>query len=478
MRAGRAAALGIAVALGLGCAHGVWPFAPRPAWELPPPPAPDTPVVPAGRLHRATLENGLHVVILEDPRLPRVVLGMAFRRGEAMLPPESAGLASFTAALMERGAGDRDALAMAEATDRLGAALSVTAGWDSLSAVTSGLSRDQGELFDLLADVVLRPRFDAAEATRERGETLASLEQAKADPNTLTSWYIASAVYEGHRFGLPLSGTPATVARLDAAAARDFYARVVMPNDGVFFASGDVEAGPLLEQVREHFGAWAPGTLADPGAPPASPAPPARRIVLVDRPEMVQARIALSHDGISRSSDDRVPAALMNSVVGGSGFSSRMMETLRTNEGLTYSVWSDYALRRSPGPFVVSTFTVVPKTRRVIDLVLGELERGRREPPGEGELSWARTLAIGNFAMGLETSTAVVQSLVDLDIYALPEDSLDTFRSRVRAVTPEDVVRVAQQYLHPERAAIVVIGPAKEIAPQLEGLGPVEIVDP
>jgi zinc protease len=473
----RVAALAIAAALGLSCAHGFSFAGRRPAWELPPPTAPDTPVVPPGRLHRATLENGLHVIILEDPSLPRVVLGMVFRRGEAMLPPESAGLATFTAELMERGSGKRDAHASAVAFAPPAASISVSAGWDSLSAVASGLSRDQDELFDLLSDVVLRPRFDASEATRERGETLAALEQAKAEPNTLTSWYIASAVYDGHRFGLPLTGNPETVARFDAADARDFYTRVVMPNDGIFFASGDVDAGALLDQVRAHFGAWQPGTVADTGAPPPSPAPPARRVVLVDRPDMVQARIALSHDGISRSSDDRIPVSLMNSVLGGGTFSSRLMEALRTKAGLTYSVWSDFALRRSPGPFVVSTFTVVPKTRQVIDILLAELERARTDPPSEDELSFARTLAIGSFAMGLETSTAVVQALVDLDVYGLPPDSLDTFRSRVRAVTLADVARVAKKYLHPDRAAIVVVGPAKEIAPQLDGLGPIEIVD-
>ena len=168
----------------------------------------------------------------------------------------------------------------------------------------------------------------------------------------------------------------------------------------------------------------------------------------------------------------------MNAVVGGSGFSSRLMATLRSDEGLTYGVYSGFSLRRSPGPFLVSTFTEVASVRRALDLLLGELERGRADPPAESELSWARTLAAGRFSMGLETSAAVADGLVDLDVYGLPRDSLDTYRARVRALTEAEVAKAAQDYLHPERAAIVLVGPSAELVPQVEDLGPVEVVIP
>jgi zinc protease len=467
-----AAALCAAVSVGCGL------FGHKPAWELPAPPPPETPVVPAGRLHRAALENGLKAIILEDDRLPRVVIGIAFRRGEAMLPPSSAGLASFSASLLERGAGSLGAVAFAEKIDRLGASLSASAGWDSTSVVATGLSRDLDTLMGLLADVVLAPRFDKAEALRARGELLAALERAREDPGTLTSWHIARAVYGDHRFGLPLSGTPETVKKFDAAAARTHHARIAIPNDAIFFAAGDVEAGSLIDKLRAHFGGWEPDVVAEPGPPPPDPAPATRRIVVVDRPEMAQTRIAVSHDGIARAAEDRIPVALLNTVLGGSGFSSRLMERLRSDSALTYSVGSDFVLRRDPGPFVASTFTKVEKTRETLDMLLSELERARSEPPGESELGWARTLSIGGFAMGLETSTAVVQSLVDLEIYGLPEDSLDTYRGRVRAVTVDDVARAAEAHLHPERAAIVLVGPAAKLLPQLEGLGPIETITP
>jgi zinc protease len=449
-----------------------------PAWEQPPVPAPEAPVVKEGSLHRYELDNGLRVLILQDRRLPLVVLGVTLRRGAALVDPSRAGLASFTAELMERGAGGRDALALAQAVEEMGASLSVAAGWDSVSVEVSGLSRDLDRLLEILADVVLRPRFERAEARKARSEALASLERAKDDPGTLARWYAARALYDGHRFGVPLAGSPESVAGLDAKSARDFHRRVFLPNVGVLSVSGDVDPETMLQKLGSALGAWQPGDVPEAGPPPPSLAPAARRVVVVDRPELVQARIVLGHDGIRRTDPDRIAVALLNSILGGGGFSSRLMEKVRAEAGLTYGVHSAFGLRREPGPFVVATFTRVAETRRVIDMLLAEIERARVEPPSAAELSQVQTLAIGRFGLGLETSAAVMSGLVDLDVYSLPEDSLDTYRARVRAVRVEDTARLATGRLYPERAAIVVVGPAVELVPQLEGLGPVEVVTP
>ena len=449
-----------------------------PVWEQPPPPVIDAPVVQPGALHRAELENGLRILVLEDHRLPRVSFGLTLRHGEASLPAEQAGLASLTAELLKRGAGARDALALASATDELGASLGAGAGWDSIGVGVAGLSRDEDTLLAILADVVLRPRFDPREAQRARSERLAALERAKDDPATLMNWHAARALYSGHRYGVPSEGTPESVAHFDARVARDLHRRFFVPNDAVFAVVGDVETQDVLARVRRAFGAWGRGPVVGDGEPPPPQVPPARRVIVVDQPDLVQARVLITHEGIARSDPDRVAAGLLNSVVGGSGFSSRLMARVRSDAGLTYSVGSGFSLRRAPGPFVTSTFTRVPEVRRVIDLLLGELERARSEPPSEAELVSARALAVGEFALGLETSGAVMSSLVDLDVYGLPEDSLDSYRGRVRATTADQTAALAQRLFHPERTLIVLVGPAAELTPQLEGLGPVEVIKP
>lgn len=449
-----------------------------PLWEQPPPPVADLPAVVGDALHRFELDNGMAVIVLEDHRLPRVSLGISVRRGAESVGPEQAGLASFTASLMKRGAGDLDALALATAVDEIGAAFLAEADWDSVSVQLWGLSRDLDRLLEILADVVLRPQLSSEEALRTRDEILSALERAQLEPEYLERRFVLDALYPGQRAGLPLAGGPESVAELDEVAARQFHASVFVPNNAVFFASGNVDANDLLARVGRAFGAWSAAEVPEPGPRLPAPTPTSRRIIVVDRPDLAQARITLAHEGISRTDPERIAAALMNSVVGGSGFSSRLMSRLRADGGLTYGISSGFSMRREGGTFSVSTSTRVEEAGRVLDLVFAELERARSQPPSASELEVARALAVGNFALALETSDAVLGALVDLDIYGLPEDSLDTYRSRVRATTSADVARLANQLLHPERAAVVVVGPAAELLPQFEGLGPVEVFRP
>jgi zinc protease len=234
----------------------------------------------------------------------------------------------------------------------------------------------------------------------------------------------------------------------------------------------------LLPKVSATFATWQGD--APPPPPPAapSPTPPARHIVIVDRPDLGQAQIAFGQDGISRSDPQRYAATVVTAVLGDGGFASRLMARVRAEEGLTYSIGSGFAMRREGGPFLVSTFTRVPEARRAIDLVLDELGRIRSEPPSEQELEVARSTLTGGFALGLETSAAIADALVSLDVQGLPESSLDAFRGRIRAVDRTTAEAVARERISPERMAIVVVGPAEALRPQLEGLGPIEVVAP
>jgi len=472
LRAALLLPLFVAAALASGCAL----FA-KPAWEQAPPPVRTGPVVDASRLRRAELANGLELIVFEDARVPQLGIGVAVRRGAALEANEEAGLATFTAELMSRGAGSRRALELAQVVDDLGASLDASAGWDSMSVSVSGLSRDADTLFAVLADVVLRPRFDADEGAKVRREILAGLEGQKDNPATLGRIAFGRALYDGHRFGLPAEGVPEAVKPLRAEAARAFHRRVFTAGNAILFATGDVRFDDVRARAEAAFGAWPRGEVPE-LPPPPSPAPAARQVVVVDRPDLAQAQILIGHEGMARSDPGRMPAILMNEMLGGGGFTSRLMARVRSEAGLAYGVYSYFGMRRAPGPYLVSTSTRVAEARRTIDLVLAELERARSSGFGAEELAAVQRLATGSFVLGLETSNDVTEALVDLDVQGLPADSLDTYRERVMATSRDDVQRAAAERLHPERAAIVVVGPAASLVPALEGLGPVRVEQP
>ena len=451
----------------------------RPAWQLPAPAPAEGAIVSQGDLHRATLANGMTLMVLEDHRLPRVALGFELRRGAGSVDPEQAGVAALAAEVMQRGAGDRDALELARVVEDAGASLSVATGWDTTGVALSGLSQDRALFFEILEDVALRPRFEAAEFEKARSEQQAGLIAAQDDPATLIRWHALRALYDGHRYGLPTMGSAETVAGLDLDAVRAYWSDRFVPRNTIFWAVGDLIAADVIAEAQRRFGALPDGRVPPGTSPPPTQTPTSRRVVIIDKPDLVQARIIVAHEGIRRTEPTRIAVDLMNDALGGSGFSSRLMQSVRSDAGLTYGVGSGFSLRSEPGPFSISTFTRVAEVRRVIDLLLEEMQaiRGDR-PVDEAELRKFISYNVGRFGLSLETSGAVLDSLVDLEVHGLPQDSLDSYRARVRAVGLEDVAEAARTRLHPDRAVILVLGPASELVPQLEDLAPVEVFEP
>ena len=348
-----------------------------------------------------------------------------------------------------------------------------------MAVSVDGLSRDREALLEILADVTLVPQLKPEEAQKARSELLAALTAAKDDPGTLARWQAMAVLYPDHRYGLPVKGISETVATLDSKSARDMHTRYFVPGNVILGVSGDVDPSVVLKEITARFGDWKEGPMPAEAPPTPAVAPLDRKIVIADRPELVQTRIMILQEGIDRTDPRRIAAGLLNDTLGGSGFSSRLMRKLRSEEGLTYGVSSGFAMRRRAGPFVVSTFTRVEQTRHAVDLLLAQIEAIRsNQPQTPDELIKAKSYSVGQFGLGLETSSAVLGALVDLEVYGLPTDLLDTYRSRVNEVTVSKTDQVSQELLHPDRAAIVLLGPAEKLRPQFESLGTVEVVQP
>jgi zinc protease len=424
---------------------------------------------------RVTLDNGLRLVVAEYRELPLVEIYAIVGAGAAQDPVGKDGLAAMTADALRRGAGDLSAEELAEAIESLGGDIGTQAGTDGTIVSAEFLSKDFAAGLDLLRQVVLDPTFARDEIRRAREEQLAGIVGGLEDSSRVAERCYDAFLYGTHPYGRPVDGRSATVARLGRGDVEDFYGRWYRPNDTVMVLVGDVDAAAAVESLTRAFGAWE----ARPDAVPQRVPPPAknarRRVLLVDQEDATQTQIRFGNIAIERASPDYLVATVANTILGG-GFTSRLIEELRIKRSLTYSAWSTFAARLTGGDFEVGTFTKSPTTAEALDLALSVTGTFREQQPSEAELSKAKTYLRGQFPLRLERPDALAAQLAQIEWYGLPQDELATYRSRVAAVTPAEVARVAARDIPaPDTVVTVVVGRAAQIRDQLgTRFGPVE----
>lgn len=428
-------------------------------------------------LKRTTLPNGLRVVAAEYHKLPLIELTLLIGAGAAQDPPGKEGLATFVADAIRRGTEERGAQEFAEAVEFLGADVDTGAGYETTVVTAEFLAKDVGAGLGLVAEMVLRPAFQKGELKRERAEVLAALQARYESPSAIANLCYPAFLYGEHPYGRPVDGQPDTVEDISRKDVRRFYDRYYRANNAIAVIVGDLPAPELLAQIRTAFGDWQPGEPA-PAPPPDPPAARARRILLVDKPGATQAQIRIGNVAISRRDPAYMVATVANTVFGG-GFSSRLIEELRIKRSLTYSASSSFVARRAPGDLRIATFTKVGTTAETIRTALVEVDRYRNEPPTETELTKARSYLRGQFPRGLEAPDALAGRLAEIEWYGLGLEELTAFRSRVASVrAPQVRAFVERAVPRSQTMVVVIVGPAAEIVPTLEGLGPVEITTP
>lgn len=443
----------------------------------PPEPAPlrpfDFPPV-----QRGELDNGLQILSARDGDMPLVTLALVVEAGGAADPAAQAGVASLTASALTSGMGGRDADEVAWAIEKLGVHLSARAGWDAAFVRVTVPAGRLDAAARLFADVVRRPDFPADEVERLRDQQLARLLQRRKQPGALASDAAARFIFAPETpWARPLIGTTPTVQGLTRDRVVAFYETRFMPNSATLIAVGDIDSDRAHELAREGFGDWSPG---EPTATSfdVEPALERSRVFVVDRPGSVQSEIRIGDVGVERRHADYFPLLIMNAVLGGS-FTSRLNMSLREKHGFTYGVRSGFAFRRRPGPFVVQTAVANDVTGRAVEESMREIRRLRDEGADGDEVARARDYLSGLLPLQLQTTSQLAARLDDLVVYDLPDDYFQHYREHIAAVTPDDVQRVARAHLRPDRLAVVVVGAAADIVPQLEalGIGDVEVVD-
>ena len=411
------------------------------------------------------LANGLAVVLIEDKRLPLINFRLAFRSGDANDPAELPGLSDMMSHLLTEGTTTRTSRQIAEEVERLGATLSVGSSSDFTSVAASGLSVYAGEILELVADVTLRATFPESEVTLACENTHQMLIQQRAQPTFLASERMAKVMFGNH----PYSRISPTPEMLDALTRQDlasFRESTFIPNNAVLMVVGEFEADSLLARIEQLFTEWKPAAVAKPVFA-ALPTRNSRNTYVIDRPGSAQSNIVIANHGITRTSADYFPLLLMHTILGANA-SSRLFMNLREEKGYTYGAYSNLDARRLAGTFRATAEVRTAVTGASLHEFFYELNRIRDEAVSVEEITNAKSYLTGVFPIRIETQDGLIDQLVSIKMFDLPGDFLTTYRDQVNAVTTEEIQRVAQAYVQPDRSALVIVGDAAEIADQVK----------
>ncbi len=427
-------------------------------------------------LVRERLPSGLEVVVARRAGIPLAAIRLLLRAGSALDPPGRAGLASLVALSARRGTRRLPGERLDAAVEATGGELGI--GVDEDAAV-AGLSVPVGELgrsLGLVADVAATPGLAPAEVARLRRREVAGLAHDASEPGVLADRALLRFGYGDHPYGHPSEGLARDLRRTTRAEVVAFHALRWRPSRATVVLVGPIDVPAALALVRRRFGGWRAAPGGDLEVAPVS-RPRDRRVVIVDRPEQGQAQIRLGFPGLPRASAEHAAGVVAGAVLGG-GFTSRLMEAIRVDRGLSYGVRGRFASARAGGLFVVSSFTKVESAGELVRVALAELARFADEGPTAEELDRMRAYLGGLHPLSLETHEAWAEKLVEVELYGLGPDEVTGFRERLAAVDAAACRALSARSFGGEGRLVVAVGPARRLAPQLEHLGPVTVVAP
>jgi zinc protease len=409
------------------------------------------------------LANGLRVVIVEQARLPLVSFRLAVRKGDAFDPPELPGLADMLADMLVEGTETRTSRQVAEQVARYGATLSAGASSDYTTVAASSLSAFTDEVIGLFAEVALHPSFPEDELALAKANAQQNLIAQRAQPSFLASEAVARVLFGEHPYSV-VSPTPESLEAITRERLLAEHRARFVPNDAVLLVAGDVSRDSVLSRIEELFGGWQPGEVGEPRFP-APPVLEGRTAYVVNRPGSAQTNIVVANRALKRTDPDYFPVLVMHTILGGTA-SARLFMNLREEKGYTYGAYTQLDARRHAGSFRATAEVRTPVTGASLKEIFYELNRIRSEDVTEKELTDAQSYLAGIFPIRLETQEGLVEQLLQMRMHDLAPDYLETYREKILRVTRADVRRVANAYVTPDSAAVVLVGDAKEVREQ------------
>ena len=358
-------------------------------------------------------------------------------------------------------------------TDSIGVTVEASSGPDAIFVAAGGLTKYTDQILDLFSDAVLHPGFPAEQFTRLQRKTLSSLKAEEQQPASLAEKLAGKVVYGNFPYGDYL--VPENVENIHREDLVAFHHAHFLPNNASLAIVGDVKADAILPLIEKAFGSWQKGEVPALNLPEV-PKLQGLTIHLVDRPGSVQSNIIVLSDAPARNNPDLPELNVVNATLGG-GFSGRLFQNLREKHGWTYGSMSAFDYRKLAGDFEATAETRNEVTGPAVAEILKEITRLRTEIPNSDEIALQRQYNVGNYLLSLENTSRTAQRVQDIDLYELPADFYKTYAHRMSDVTAEQVEELAKKYLTTENIAIVVVGEAKDIQPELEKIGKVIVYD-
>ncbi|MGK2945077.1 MAG: M16 family metallopeptidase [Desulfuromonadales bacterium] len=408
------------------------------------------------------LANGIHLYLKEDKELPLVQMTAMIGSGAMTTPAGKIGFADlFGSTWRTGGAGERTPEALDAYLDFLAADLSASMGPYSSQLDLSLRSEDLEQGVAVLADLLLHPGFATERLELERLQAQEQLRRQNDSPGAISNRLLMAALYPNHYLGY--TPTPETLAAVTRQDLIDFHRTYFAPNNLWIAVSGDFDRDNLLRILDDNLGDWTQREV------PEQPVPPITRsesgLIQVASKNLPQTTIVIGDLGLTKDHPDQYAARVLNYILGGGGFNSRMMREIRSNRGLAYSAYSYFQIgRRLPGPFVAGTETKNVSVLPSVSLMWEIMEDLRNNPVTDDELQLAKESQINSFVFSFENTHSVVSQQMTLAFFEYPQDYLSRYRDRIAAVTAADVQRVAREFINPSRQQVVLVGNPEEFS--------------
>lgn len=414
-------------------------------------------------IQEVTSPGGIKAWLVESHVNPLIAIRFAFFGGASQDAPEKDGQAYFVTSMMDEGAGDLDATAFQERVQSLAMRMDFDASRDVMLGSIQTLSKNKDEVFDLARLAMAEPRFEESALARVKAQILAGLKYDENDPSTVASLAWHRLAFKDHPYGRPVKGTEKSVAAMTTDDLHDYVRGVFARDKLVVSVVGDItpeELGPALDTL---FGDLPQKSDLREIVEAKPPLGPAREVIKMDVPQSVA---QFGFRGIPRGDDDFIPAYILNYIIGGGGFSSRLMEEVREKRGLAYSVHSNLYPYRHGAVFVGNVATKNEAVGQSLQVIKSELEAISEEGLTEDQLNAAKAYLTGAYALRFESSSGIASQLLWIQIEDLGIDYIAKRNALIEAVTLEDVKRVAKRLLAPDQLITTIVGrPTEEPVP-------------